>query len=123
MPKAFSPDQLKLFLLLAGLTYLLTAPSGNSNPANRAETASSSSFSVSAQPSPSGGCPSNRRFVQLPSDAVLNVRQSPNGPVLTTLMPGSAVALQQLDRSGQWSWVTLGDGTQGWVFNQYLSCG
>jgi hypothetical protein len=134
MFKKFSPDQFKFGLLIVLLLYLVNGQKGTT-AANRdrpadssnngaialaAPPATASQASAGIAPTASSSCPSGQRRVQVEADAVLNLRSSPNGPILTTLLPGTAVSAQR--SQGQWSEVITPSGQVGWAFNQYLGC-
>ncbi len=62
-----------------------------------------------------------------PTGTPLNVRASPNGPILGALHNGTTVQILQttVDASGRpWAFVAPQEaGKNGWVFGAYLTCG
>jgi len=62
-----------------------------------------------------------------PTGTPLNVRTSPNGPILGALHNGATVQILQttVDASGRpWAFVAPQEaGKNGWVFGAYLTCG
>jgi hypothetical protein len=133
MPKKFTPDQFKFGLLLVLLLYLVNGQKGTAAKMNLAvgqrqmgAIASPASAGMALAPAPNSaaapadGCATAQRAVQVEADAVLNLRSYPNGPVLNTLAPGTAVTVQRSE--GQWSEVVAPNGSLGWSFNAYLGC-
>lgn len=135
MLKTLSQNQLKIGLGLAFALFLVNGQ--NNSTAARARRAIANSYSSSPSVAlaastttpispavgggvPVQGCASAQRQVQLPADAVLNLRSYANGPVIATLTPGTTVTAQRSD--GTWLEVTTGSGQSGWAFNQYLGC-
>lgn len=62
-----------------------------------------------------------------PTDTPLNVRTSPNGRIVGTLVNGQRVTVLDRVQSGGKAWVYVGDrelGDQpiGWVFREFVSC-
>ena len=123
-----SQNQLKIIL---GLAFALFLVNGQNNStvakakrANQrsavAESAVPTALAASPIPNAVAGCATAQRQVQLPADAVLNLRSYANGPVITTLAPGSIVTAQR--RDGAWLEVVTASGQSGWAFGQYLGC-
>ena len=61
-----------------------------------------------------------------PTGTPLNVRASPNGPILGALNNGTSVEVRDVtvDRSGRrWAYILpLSEGKRGWAFREYLDC-
>ncbi len=61
-----------------------------------------------------------------PTGTPLNVRASPNGPILGALYNGTSVEVRDItvDQSGRrWAYIVpLSEGKRGWVFRVYLDC-
>lgn len=128
MLQKFAQNQLKIGLGLAFLLFLVNGQN-NSTAArakrtvannNAAPIALAASTPVPSNSSSVTGCATAQRQVQLPADAVLNLRSYANGPVVGNLAPGATVTAQQ--RDGAWLEVTTASGQSGWAFSQYLGC-
>ncbi len=128
MLQKFVQNQLKIGLGLAFLLFLVNGQNNSTAARAKRTVASQNSTPVALAASapaaiaPTGvtGCATNQRQVQLPADAVLNLRSYANGPVVSTLAPGATVTAQQ--RDGAWLEVTTASGQSGWAFSQYLGC-
>jgi tetratricopeptide (TPR) repeat protein len=60
-----------------------------------------------------------------PTGTPLNVRNRPNGPILSALSNDSEVFITDMTEVGGRKWakvVPLGEGKTGWVFRDYLTC-
>ena len=61
-----------------------------------------------------------------PTGTPLNLRASPNGPILGALYNGTSVEVRDItaDRSGRrWAYIVpLTEGKRGWAFRDYLDC-
>jgi Rap1a immunity proteins/Bacterial SH3 domain len=55
-----------------------------------------------------------------PTDTPLNVRRTPNGPVVGALLNGIPVSIRE--RRGDWANIVPRTGQSGWVFQKYLDC-
>lgn len=123
MLQKVSPDQLKFGLLMALLIYLVngqnTYTSAKTNRSISNQTAPPS-LAATTLPTSTGVCTTAQRSVQVVSDAVLNLRSYPNGPVVQTLASGEIVTAQH--RDGAWLQITTAAGQSGWAFSQYLGC-
>ncbi len=126
MLKKLTQNQLKIGLGLAFVLFLVNGQ--NDSTAARSKrpvtnnNATPIALAASTTPTSNGvtGCATAQRQVQLPADAVLNLRSYANGPVINTLAPGATVTAQR--RDGAWLEVTTGAGQSGWAFSQYLGC-
>jgi hypothetical protein len=58
--------------------------------------------------------------VNLPPREWLNLRVSPNGPILGAMRPGTLMAL--LNVAGSWGFVQVQNGPTGWAFLPYTIC-
>jgi hypothetical protein len=58
--------------------------------------------------------------VNLPPREWLNLRVSPNGPILGAMPPGTPMAL--LNVAGSWGFVQVQNGPAGWAFLPYTIC-
>ncbi|MEO8608239.1 MAG: SH3 domain-containing protein [Chloroflexota bacterium] len=54
------------------------------------------------------------------SDAAINVRNHPNGAVISSLQPNQSVTVLDKSADGAWVSVDLGDGKSGWVSASFL---
>jgi len=127
MLKKPSPDQLKIGLALAFALYVANGQANSTaaktNQLKNDDRPAAVALSASTTPAiavGSGGCRTAQRQVQVPADAVLNLRSYANGPVVSTIAPGATVTAQR--RDGAWSEVITASGQSGWAFSQYLGC-
>ncbi len=127
MLKKLTPTQLKIGIGLAFALFLVNGQNDSTAARNKRPVPNNNATPVTAlaaSPPPASsditGCATAQHQVQLPADAVLNLRSYANGPVVATLPPGATVTAQRSD--GAWLEVTTGSGQSGWAFSQYLSC-
>ncbi len=110
MPQDKVSQYFQTALMVVGLTCLLLSP----NRPGRVQGLGG------AQQAIASNCPPNFHTVQVSRDSVLNVRSQPNGEIIGDLPAGTAVWVEQSDRSGQWSQVSTNSGARGWVYQAYL---
>lgn len=123
-----SPDQLKIGIGLAFALFLVNGQNNSTVTRTQRTVASNTTTPIAlaastatvSSPAVAGGCATAQRQVQIPADAVLNLRSYANGPILNTLAPGTTVTVQRND--GAWLEVITASGQSGWAFSQYLGC-
>jgi hypothetical protein len=65
-----------------------------------------------------------RCIVADPTDTPTNVRDGPNGNILTTLDDGASVVISRIDRDSRGRpWAKVYGDAEGWVFRKFLRCG
>lgn len=64
-----------------------------------------------------------RCIVADPTDTPTNVRDGPNGNILTTLNDGASVVISRIDRDSRGRpWAKVYGDAEGWVFRKFLRC-
>ncbi|WP_391580976.1 PAN domain-containing protein [Rhizobium laguerreae] len=79
---------------------------------------------VSKAPPPAPPKPAvTRCIVADPTDTPTNVRDGPNGNILTTLDDGASVVISRIDRDSRGRpWAKVYGDAEGWVFRKFLRC-
>lgn len=76
------------------------------------------------QPAPPPKPSATRCIVADPTDTPTNVRDAPNGNILTTLNDGASVVISRIDSDSRGRpWAKVYGDAEGWVFRKFLRCG